>query len=589
MSSSGQDLASAPADASAPSSTVATLAAQLANTVSVSDAPFGSADAAGTSASAGAALPLYTPISGSAPVKYTTAFQSRIVDCLNQIGAVVNNLSSANALRQAGLDARFSGFEAALASQEAVSLGNYSSLEGKLTRLTDHLLPAQGPTDLAGVRAAVADDSATRASLGTFGPEWLYSVREVIPMEVMVKLPVLEALTAVAKAAQASALLPPTSPASISAPSTTASLGKHFKADLPRPEYFRQLDSSADISRWLLRMEEYLTLMNYDPSIWSVVATQFLGRAPRDLWDSFKAENGLVTAYPWPEFKAWCIATFNLHDMEKQALTKLMTLRQTASVAEYKADHDVLAAKSKLPTAQRLIYWEQGLKPEIRAECKLDPLTHTAYANLAAAQTAALAIDSHFSSVASGKKRSVPTAATATVSSSKKPKTDHEQSPTVAWSINGTKFHCARNGVMQLPVPQFFTEWISSLPKVNGKSHLPREHFASGVSMPTCFAKGCGQTHAWTRCPTLAHTIWDSRSTQPALSGHSFTLDAAASNSGDFQGDAAQLEAPVLLDSGASSNFVSPRLLQQLAITYNSSSAKLRLANDSEAPILGKV
>ncbi|DBA89834.1 TPA: hypothetical protein ACH3X2_004698 [Trebouxia sp. C0005] len=61
MSSSGQDLASAPADASAPSSTVATLAAQLANTVSVSDTPSGSADAAGISASAGAdTLLLYT-------------------------------------------------------------------------------------------------------------------------------------------------------------------------------------------------------------------------------------------------------------------------------------------------------------------------------------------------------------------------------------------------------------------------------------------------------------------------------------------------------------------------------------------------
>ncbi|DBA70989.1 TPA: hypothetical protein ACH3X2_011425 [Trebouxia sp. C0005] len=84
MSSSGQDLASAPADASAPSSTVATLAAQLANTVSVSDTPSGSADAAGTSASAGAdTLPLYTPISGSALVKYTTAFQSKIVDSLH--------------------------------------------------------------------------------------------------------------------------------------------------------------------------------------------------------------------------------------------------------------------------------------------------------------------------------------------------------------------------------------------------------------------------------------------------------------------------------------------------------------------------
>ena len=59
---------------------------------------------------------------------------------------------------------------------------------------------------------------------------------------------------------------------------------------------------------------------------------------------------------------------------------------------------------------------------------------------------------------------------------------------------------------------------------------------------------------------------------------------------GGFSGqDRSRLEAPILLDSGASSNFVSPRLLRQLAITYKSTSAKLRLANDSESPILGKV
>ncbi|KAA6416495.1 MAG: hypothetical protein FRX49_13526 [Trebouxia sp. A1-2] len=63
--------------------------------------------------------------------------------------------------------------------------------------------------------------------------------------------------------------------------------------------------------------------------------------------------------------------------------------------------------------------------------------------------------------------------------------------------------------------PQFFTEWVSSLPKVNGKSHLPQEHFASGVSMPACFPK-------------------------------------------------------------------------RLAVTYSSSSARLRLVNDSGASILGK-
>ena len=46
---------------------------------------------------------------------------------------------------------------------------------------------------------------------------------------------------------------------------------------------------------------------------------------------------------------------------------------------------------------------------------------------------------------------------------------------------------------------------------------------------------------------------------------------------------------PVLLDTGASANFVSPRLLRQLAVSYAASSATLRLADDSSAPILGKV
>ncbi|DBA68400.1 TPA: hypothetical protein ACH3X2_013703 [Trebouxia sp. C0005] len=162
-----------------------------------------------------------------------------------------------------------------------------------------------------------------------FGSGWLF--RHLIPVEATGKVPVLEVLMAAAKAgmpvpvdltsnlgdvplvvptplscgvpsgslpsaAQASALLPPTSPASVSAPSSTASLGKHFKADLPRPDLFRQLDSSADISCWLLRMEEYLNLMNYDPSIRSVDAAQFLGRAPRDPWDSFTAKSDVVTA-----------------------------------------------------------------------------------------------------------------------------------------------------------------------------------------------------------------------------------------------------------------------------------------------------
>ena len=85
-------------------------------------------------------------------------------------------------------------------------------------------------------------------------------------------------------------------------------------------------------------------------------------------------------------------------------------------MAEYKAAHDVLASRSKLPIAQRSLYWEQGLKPEIRAECKLDPLTHKAYSSLSAAQSAAMAVDAHLSSAAAGKKRPAgPTVAAAAV------------------------------------------------------------------------------------------------------------------------------------------------------------------------------
>ena len=107
--------------------------------------------------------------------------------------------------------------------------------------------------------------------------------------------------------------------------------------------------------------------------------------------------------------------------------------------------------------------------------------------------------------------------------------------------------------------------------------------------------------YVYTDVPSAAHAACEQGHPAHSLQGAAVISAAACpkptpSNErlamlfeGNFQGEAARLEAPVLLDSGASSNFVSPRLLQRLAITYSSSSAKSRLANDSEAPILGKV
>ena len=45
----------------------------------------------------------------------------------------------------------------------------------------------------------------------------------------------------------------------------------------------------------------------------------------------------------------------------------------------------------------------------------------------------------------------------------------------------------------------------------------------------------------------------------------------------------------VLMDTGASANFISPQLLKRLQLECQPADAKLRLADNTEAPILGKV
>ena len=48
-----------------------------------------------------------------------------------------------------------------------------------------------------------------------------------------------------------------------------------------------------------------------------------------------------------------------------------------------------------------------------------------------------------------------------------------------------------------------------------------------------------------------------------------------------------RVDAPISLDSGATSNFVSPRLLKQLAVNYSPSSATSWLADAFPVPFLG--
>ena len=88
-----------------------------------------------------------------------------------------------------------------------------------------------------------------------------------------------------------------------------------------------------------------------------------------------------------------------------------------------------------------------------------------------------MAVDAHLSSAAAGKKRSSgPTVAAATVSK----KTRRESDPEVQWSMEGNTFKCAKNGMMALPLPEFFSKWIEpTCPLRHGKPLLPRGYMSS--------------------------------------------------------------------------------------------------------------
>ena len=115
---------------------------------------------------------------------------------------------------------------------------------------------------------------------------------------------------------------------------------------------------------------------------------------------------------------------------------------------------------------------------------------------------------------------------------------------------------------------------------------------AAGVSWPV---------YIYTDVPDEGSTAFDSG--QPVHKLHNATVVSVAQGidtpvdkhlamlfEGCFWGEHGRgLSASVLLDSGSSSNFVSPGFLQQLGISHSPSSAKLKLADSSEAPILGKV
>ena len=121
---------------------------------------------------------------------------------------------------------------------------------------------------------------------------------------------------------------------------------------------------------------------------------------PLQLWEARKTQltEQPEVLYSCEDFKEWCISSFSVHNHERHALSKLEQLRQTGTVAEYKAAHDVLAAQTNLPMQLRIFWWERGLKDDIRSMCSVDPLAYKEYIDIEKAQSAACACDAHLTS-----------------------------------------------------------------------------------------------------------------------------------------------------------------------------------------------
>ena len=335
----------------------------------------------------------------------------------------------------------------------------------------------------------------------------------------------------------ASANLAPVSPAAVSkaasdalpalttnSPFSAALAGKHIKFEMPKPSKFSRIAADSDIRAWLVRIHEYLTITGVDPSVWVVFAGSYLDKSPLNLWESRKAQLALQpdVLYSWESFKEWCIKSFSVHNHEMHAISQLEALTQTGSVANYKADHNVLAAKLNLPMQLRIYWWQKGLKEHIRAQVKVDPETHQEYTDIDKAQSAACALDAHIdasSAAAASKKRPPSTASASVRSDSRRPTqrprfTDYvDKGPArvVQWQGNSPdEFECPdKNGRLAEPLPSFFMAWYAGLPSPSNGSHkkfLPKDLLVTGPLRPnTCYYKGCAKPgHSWDHCPRLA-------------------------------------------------------------------------------------
>ena len=256
-----------------------------------------------------------------------------------------------------------------------------------------------GPTDEAGVAERLRDKASLQQAVKDYGLPWLFEVKEkgLFPAAALRDDDFMEYYLELRKSGTVITPALPAPSTSGTLPFAAALAGRHIKFELPRPSKFSRIAADSDIRAWLVRIHEYLTITGVEQNVWVVFASNYLDGAPLQLWESRKAQlaKQLDVLYSWENFKRWCISSFSVHNHERHALAELEKLRQTGTVAAYKAAHNLLASQTILPMQLRIHWWERGLKANVRKRCSVDPCTYKEYTDIDKAQSAACACEAH--------------------------------------------------------------------------------------------------------------------------------------------------------------------------------------------------
>ncbi|DBA79948.1 TPA: hypothetical protein ACH3X1_008153 [Trebouxia sp. C0004] len=255
------------------------------------------------------------------------ADQQRVNERVTEFGNVLSSL------RQNGAEQR------AVDQQLAASVADIvKSATGK----------PSGPTDAQGAVHALRNPASRQEAVQLYGAQWLVEVKEkqlwptsalhdddffaqylelnesgmadppaasLPTTSVHAELPASASNPAIVSKAASDCLptVPATSIAGTPFPFAAALAGRLVKVELPKPSKFSRIAVDCDIRAWLLQMHKYLTTSGIETSVWVVFASNFLERAPLQLWEARKRQltEQPEVLYSWNSFKEWCISNFD--------------------------------------------------------------------------------------------------------------------------------------------------------------------------------------------------------------------------------------------------------------------------------------